>query len=725
MKILKYFDFFGIHFHFYVGNKRKLYTSYGGVISLICIFCCIVIFFILTLKELLHKNPISNISSVSQGVNFKVKFEKEKLWIPWRIIDFKKKNINFNNILYPSIYIKKREKKNAEDRFIFETENINYKLCNETNFVKNINNYYIDASLDELYCMEFNKIELGGGWTGNFLNYLQLDIYICKDGIEYNKNNENCTTFENFKNIYLKNDSWALEYFYPIVEYQPSNYENPIIVIYKSHFYNFSYYLNKEEKMYIQEYVLNDDKGLIFNDDKNSSFWGYISSDFDILYSKGDILHERQSSKLYSLSIFLDAGKILYMRRYNKLYTVIANVFPIFNFVFFVFDSLTYMIKIIMTEKYLSELFFQRINENDQLNQISLNKDKRKSAGFFYHKYKISLKDSNKKMKTYNMNIKEKEQENDKKDKDYEDYVKKKGNIHIDSSIKSSDNNNEDFDKNNYYINSQEKYNEDKNNYNFSSKSNKVNKKKKINEINNSKNSSKETNNKSNLEKFNNKVKKVITNRKTSNNNSSLFPINSPKINNFVESNLKNTNISKNECKKNPKQINNKNQTINNDITNFEMNNKNDIQNDNDNIINDLNKSSDFKNYSHFNFYKNRGLNNSAIITKFRLKGSLFKMKDYIYSFFIKAIRKDYKYLSKEFAAIFNFLSDVYDISSYLQLYRQFHILSGFLLDNVANIDLNHKININNKELFEQIALKNKNIFYFALKEQFNQISEK
>ena len=100
-------------------------------------------------------------------------------------------------------------------------------------------------------------------------------------------------------------------------------------------------------------------------------------------------------------------------------------------------------------------------------------------------------------------------------------------------------------------------------------------------------------------------------------------------------------------------------------------------------------------------------------------------MKDYIYSFFIKAIRKDYKYLSKEFAAIFNFLSDVYDISSYLQLYKQFHILSGFLLDNVANIDLNHKININNKELFEQIALKNKNIFYFALKEQFEQISEK
>ena len=98
MKILKYFDFFGIHFHFYVGNKRKLYTSYGGVISLICIFCCILIFFILTLKELLHKNPISNISSVSQAGNHRVKFGKDKFWIPWRIIDFKKTKIDFNNL---------------------------------------------------------------------------------------------------------------------------------------------------------------------------------------------------------------------------------------------------------------------------------------------------------------------------------------------------------------------------------------------------------------------------------------------------------------------------------------------------------------------------------------------------------------------------------------------------------------------------------------------------
>ena len=405
------------------------------------------------------------------------------------------------------------------------------------------------------------------------------------------------------------------------------------------------------------------------------------------------------------------------MRRYNKMYTVIANVFPIFNLFFYIFDSLTYMVKIIMTEKYLSELFFQRINENDQINIV---KDKRKSAGFFYNKYKISLKESNKKVKNNYTNRKETEKER-------KNYEKNKGNIQTNFSI-HSEINNEDFDKNNYFNNSQDKYNEDKNNNNYSSKSNKINKKRKNEDTNISKNSSKDTNtNKSNLEKFNNKLKYIITNRKFSsnNNNSSLNPLNSAKVNNFVEVNMKKSSSRKNEYNKNnPKEISNKLQTLNYDITNVEINNNMENKNDYENN-NNFDESEDYKNYSHFNFYKNRGLNNSAIITRFRLKGSLFKMKDYIYSFFIKAVRKEYKYLSKEFGAIFNFLSDVYDISSYLQLYRQFHILSGFLLDNVANIDLNHKININNKELFEQISLKNKNIFYFALKEQFNQISNK
>ena len=711
MRILKYLDCFGIYFHFYIGNKRKLYTSYGGVISLVCLFFCICIFFMLTLKDLLHKNPISNLSSVSQAGYHKIQFEKEKLWIPWRIIDSNKKVVNYQNILYPKIYVMKGEK-NSENSFNFNTQMLKYELCNETAFADIGEHHYIDASLNELYCMDFNDIEFGGGWNADYLNYIKFDIDICEH--EKTEINKNCSNFENF----VQNGTWAIEYFYPIVEYQPTNYENPILVIYKNHFYDFSNYLSKEERIYFQEYILNDDKGLVFNDDKNSSFWGYTSYDFDILFSKTDIHNKSISSKIYSLNIFIDSGKILYVRRYNKIYTIFANVFPIFNAVFFMFDTLSYMIKTIMTEKYLSELFFQRINENDK---IEVHQDKRKSTNFFIRNYKINLSLS--KRGSHNNNITPFPKTLKRNSLYYESEKRKNKIINSDFSCKSEDNNNENNKKNKTVNNNNNNENNNEEN-SYISNNRKVIKNKKTKKINNninniSKNSSKLTD-KSQFENFNNKFKKLISNKNipkincnnnSSNINSSFCHFGSPKRNNFVEDNLKNAN---NDCKK--KEL--PNQTINNDISNLEIN-KNKFDFDEQKL--EFDDSSEDNNK--FNFYKNKGFNNSAIITRFRLKGSLFKMKDYIYSFFVKAVRKKYRFLSNEFAAIFNFLSDIYDISSYLQLYKQFHIISGFLLDNVANININHKININNKELFEQVRLKNKNVFYFALKEQLSQNS--
>ena len=639
MKALKYLDLFGIQFNFYVGNKRKLYTSYGGIISLIFILFCICIFFSVGIKDLLYKNPISNISKDSKAGYHKVKFKSEKLWIPWRIIDFNEKPVNFKNILYPIIFYYKGKKENINDGFIFEVNYINYKLCNETDFAQRGSNYYIDVPLNELYCMEIENVELGGGWTSDFIDYIELSIFLCKEGINYDETNENCTTYYKLQENFVENITWAFEYFYPIVEFQPTNYENPVIVVYKSHFYNFNRLLNRNERIYIQQYILSDDKSLIFNNDINSSFWGYISSDFDIT-EISDPFIQSSSSTLFSLNIFLDQGKEYYFRRYNKIITIIADAFPLFNALFFVFNSSTYMIKTIMTEKYLSEVFFERIEERPH--KIIVNNNKRKSEGMFL---------SNKLNKIEN--------------------------------------------KINWKLNN-------KNDNNYTETNNEI--------IKSNTNDSNYMNiKKNNLESINN-MKKKIPSSNDLNNNSSYFQLINPKINNFFVD-FRNQNYLMSENHRVNHSFNKKSKFANSHLNN--LNNTLQTKRDENNLdkIRGINNS-----YSHI--FKNKGLNNSAIITRFNLKTSLFSMKDYIYSYFIKAVRTEYRFLSKEFSIIFNFLSNVYDISSYLQLYKQFHILSGYLLDHVADIDINNKININNQILFKQITLKNKNVFYFALKEK-------
>jgi hypothetical protein len=394
------------------------------------------------------------------------------------------------------------------------------------------------------------------------------------------------------------------------------------------------------------------------------------------------------------------------------------------------------MVKTIMTEKYLSELFFKRCNEHEN---VKVDVNKRKSAGFFYNKFRINLsmtkRDSKKNVNNSGINIikeNNKSSNEDVEDKNIPDdkifnisnekYIEEEKKDPLEAIEKKEKD--DKINRNN--CNKEDGYNNNLDNKGKDNNSKKTKKKdsKRNNNINNSKSSSKETNgNKSNFHKFHEKFKNILN--PSSINNSSLIIIESTKINNFVDLNnsRKDNSEEKDKSEKNEIEKKKSKTQIINDLTNFGLNKNITNMGFGDEVgadgEKDDNKNKNYNNYSHYNFYKNKGLNNSAIITRFRLKGSLFSMKDYIYSFFVKAIRKEYKYLSKEFGAVFNFLSEIYDITSYLQLYKQFHILSGFLLDNVANIDINHKIDLNNKELFEQVALKNKNVFYFAWKEQF------
>ena len=426
MMYLNYVDIFGIDFHFYTKNKRRFHSYEGGILSIIFFFCCLIIFTIISGKDFLHKNPISNSSSIPSVGYKKIKYgEKEKLWIPWRIIDYNEKFINFTGTLYPIIYYYYGEKDPKTGNFPLNFKYLNYKLCNETDFVNRSNSYFIDVPLDQLYCSEINDIFLGGGWTADYMYYIQLDIYLCEDGIEYDNTNKKCTSYEKLVNSFEDNVSWAFEYFYPIVQFQPTNYENPVIVIYKSHFYNFSKFLNKAERIYIQEYTLIDDKSFFFTNQKNSSFWGYISSETDIFYSiEIDPLNETPSSRLYSLSIYLDMGLVLYIRSYNKVFTIIAESFPIFSIVFYVFNFIAYMIKTINIEKNIMELMFEKevkiknSNTNDgkpnsdrkiDTKQNLCNKVKRSSAksqsiqtnSSLFHLRNINNKNNNIKINNY------------------------------------------------------------------------------------------------------------------------------------------------------------------------------------------------------------------------------------------------------------------------------------------------------------------------------------
>ena len=87
LEILKYFDCFGTTFNFYTERNIKLYTIFGGILTILSIIFGLIIFIYINLDDLLHNNPNSTTSTKKENFR-KIKFRDEKIWIPRRIWNF-------------------------------------------------------------------------------------------------------------------------------------------------------------------------------------------------------------------------------------------------------------------------------------------------------------------------------------------------------------------------------------------------------------------------------------------------------------------------------------------------------------------------------------------------------------------------------------------------------------------------------------------------------------
>ena len=130
-RILKICDLYGSKFHWYIGYKPKYYSYYGGIFSLLCLASWIIIFIVFGLDDF-HRAPIINTSSFPPNGYKNIQFGKQKLYLPWRIVDYNEKPLNHKGILYPKIYYFTNKYSNETGAMKSNYTLLNYKLCNET-----------------------------------------------------------------------------------------------------------------------------------------------------------------------------------------------------------------------------------------------------------------------------------------------------------------------------------------------------------------------------------------------------------------------------------------------------------------------------------------------------------------------------------------------------------------------------------------------------------------
>jgi hypothetical protein len=422
-----------------------------------------------------------------------------------------------------------------------------------------------------------------------------------------------------------------------------------MFVRYSNNFYHLSRYSNKIDRIYLQQYILRDDKGLIFKNEKSHSLWGYISLSGDS-YSTGnkkDLMNEGSSSRLYSFNIYLKSDVVYYNRSYKKLFLIIADGLPIVSVVFTIFKLITKVFKISSGNKKLTELLFENLQEKP---------NKIKGERFNVLKLKQKKVSSEKKIPKKN------EINNSQLNKNF---------TNNNNNMTLTNNNNISLTNNNLYDASSVKINTQ----NEQSKSLFKNPKRRKSSL---KNGSINTRSKffQNLNQLNNQ-NKILTS--TFCNNIENVGVN----NNNININIQNNNIG---------EIN----------TNMKYN---DI---NSNYI--LTKSKIRKKLSAEDKHL---MNNSVVKNRTHYeKKKLFPYKYYLCSIFIKNIDLTNKpfFFTKKFIVVYNFICQLFDISSYLILLKEFQIMKNTIIigkykhifENRQKINVNdHSFNTDMKECID------------------------
>ena len=356
-RILKICDLYGTRFHWYIGYKPKHYSSYGGVFSILTIIIWILLLVILSMDDFKRKHPIISESIIPPSGYKNIKFGEKKIYIPWRIVDYNEKSLNIQGIIYPKIFYFNSKYNNETGKMDTNYTLINYILCNETSMKYLGKEYLLNINLDNLYCIDMEDLNIGGSFNSEFINYIRLDLYLCENGNKYDEKNNKCTPYEKFEEMYGKDNAWFFEVLYPKVQFQPTKQGIPLLILYQTHYYIFSKYSNKLDRIYLQEYIIEDEKGWIFNIAHNISYWGTYSIEGDNYYrGNNDILKYGSDSRLYSLKIYLNLGITYYTRKYKKLYEIFSEIFIVVKVIISLFSYLSEEMNDIHSSKKINEM---------------------------------------------------------------------------------------------------------------------------------------------------------------------------------------------------------------------------------------------------------------------------------------------------------------------------------------------------------------------------------
>ena len=338
-KLFEEIDIIGSKFHFYQGKSPKRKTIIGGFLTIFMLVTFTTLIIIFGSNFFTRKNP-----SVTMSIENDLKYEiidlkKEKVFFAFRIEDYNGNFVNVSEILYFKIfYYSGEEDENGIYHSKINNEYLSYHICNDTDY----NDRDLSKNYGILYCPDLGGKKFGGYWDSPNLYYFEIQVFFCENGSNYSSKNQKCTSIEKLRDFFNQDNPKFFAFYYPLIEFNPLSYTNPIRKRYKNYYYILNYRLQRNDDVFLKKTIMNDDKGWLFNKYVNFSDWGVDSFRTTYAYYwDDDLTFEGTSSKIYELNLYTTMEKNYYSRYYMKIQNVIAIAGSLINLIFYICELLT------------------------------------------------------------------------------------------------------------------------------------------------------------------------------------------------------------------------------------------------------------------------------------------------------------------------------------------------------------------------------------------------
>ena len=385
-------DIYGTKFHFYFHRNIKFKTWNGGIITIIFTLISICFIYIVGEDFIYRKNPYYTSSLIGEDYK-EINLTNEKIVIAFRFEDDFGFNMNISKYIYPMIYYYSAiPNSNGEYLKDNKEEYITYRKCKESDFEGNEN---LLSIYGELYCIDWSNKTFGGFWDNDFIYYFAIRLFYCENGQNYSMNNAKCTSFEDL-NDFFSNNLVLFSIYYTSINFRVNNINQPFHRKYKSYYTYLDYKFRKIDNIYLQEQILNDNKGWLTNNNNNISIWGGESISSDYNYYSSDIINtEGFSSMIYSLNIYMSSNKIYYTRKYMKIQEVFSMIGGLLTCFHFIGKIINKYINFSMKKSRIVEKFFKFTNkDNKNFNSNFLNNNINQDITLctFQHNKNISIR---------------------------------------------------------------------------------------------------------------------------------------------------------------------------------------------------------------------------------------------------------------------------------------------------------------------------------------------